>query len=118
MPVESQQGLNVKIANHFARAPYFLFVTIKNNRIIDSYTKKNYFLKQEIQSGLSVSKEILKENIDAILIKKIGEISFHILRDDLISIYLTQGENANNAINNFIAGKLKKIDKSTHLSHK
>ncbi len=118
VPVESQQGLNVKIANHFARAPYFLFVTIKNNKIIDLYTKKNYFLKQEIQSGLSVSKEILKENIDIILIKKIGEISFHILRDDLISIYLTRGENANNAINNFIAGKLKKIDKSTHLSDK
>ena len=118
IPVSSSEDLNAKTVDHFARAPYFLFVVIKNGRIISSYIKKNPFFKQEIRSGLAASKEALKEKIDVVLTKRIGEISFHMLRDALVNIYLTRGESAKRAINNFIAGRLKKLAKPTHLSDK
>ena len=118
VPVDSQQDLDVKTVDHFARAPYFLFVTAKSGQIASFYIKENPFLKKEIRSGLAVSKEVLKENIDVVLTKRIGEISFHALRDALVDIYLTQGESAKRAINNFIAGRLKKLTKPTHPSDK
>jgi predicted Fe-Mo cluster-binding NifX family protein len=65
---------------------------------------------------LAAAKEILKEKVNVVITKEIGEISFHALRDNLIDIYLTKGENVKRAINNFLNERLKKLEKATHLS--
>ena len=118
IPINNDKGLDSKIIEHFGRAEYFLFVTIKNKKIISLYTKKNFFINEKIRAGLSVSREIVKEKIDIALTKEIGEISFYALRDNLVDIYSIQEGNVKKVINNFINGKLKKLDKPTHLSNK
>ncbi len=116
IPVNNQSGLESEIAEHFGRAQYFLFINIKNNQIISHYIKKNPFIAKKIRSGLAAAKEILKEKVNVVITKEIGEISFHALRDNLIDIYLTKGENVKRAINNFLNERLKKLEKATHLS--
>lgn len=118
IPIEEDNGLDSEIVEHFGRAKYFLFITVKNRKIISFYVKENIHINKKIRAGLTVSNYILKENIDVLLTKKIGEISFHTLRDNLVGIYLVRSKNINVAINNFIDNKLKKLDKSTHLSDK
>jgi len=75
-------------------------------------------MSKEIQAGLSTAKNILNEKVNILLTKKIGEISFHTLRDSFVDIYLVKTNNINQAINDFIENKLKKLDKSTHISDK
>jgi len=118
IPIKEDNKLDSEIVEHFGRAKYFLFVILKNNKITSYYVIKNNFIDKEVRAGLSVSKHILKENIDVILTNKIGEISFHTLRDNLVDIYLVQTKNVKQAINDFIENKLKKLDKPTHLSDK
>lgn len=116
IPIQENNKLDSEIVEHFGRAKYFLFVTVKNKKIISSYVKKNIFIDKEVRAGLSVSNDILKEDIDVVLTREIGEISFHTLRDGLVDIYLVQTKNVKQAINYYIDDDLKKLDKFTHLS--
>ncbi len=115
-PIGDNNGLNSEIVDHFGKARNFLFVVLKNKEIISFYVKKNVFVDKKIRAGLSVSKDILKENIDVVLTREIGEISFHMLRDNLVDMYLVKTKNVKRAINIFLNNKLKKLDKSTHLN--
>jgi len=115
---EDGDDLDLKTINHFGRAKYFLFVNLKNKKIISSYTKENIYSQKEVRSGLSAAKEALKENIDLVITKRIGEISFHTLHDALVDVYLFDGEKASEAIQNFLEGKLEKLEKATHESDK
>ncbi len=118
IPIVDNRGLNSKIIDHFGRAKYLLFVSLKNKKIISSYVKKNTYTEKEIQAGLSTAKNILNEKVNILLTQKIGEISFHTLRDSFVDIYLVKTINIEQAIDDFIENKLEKLDKSTHLSDK
>ncbi len=118
IPITDDRGLDSEIIDHFGRAKYLLFVSLKNKKITSSYVKKNTYTEKEIQAGLSTAKNILNEKVNILLTKKIGEISFHTLRDSFVDIYLVKTNNINQAINDFIENKLKKLDKSTHISDK
>ena len=69
-------------------------------------------------AGLATAKYVLSEKIDAIILRRIGEIAFHALRDGYVEIYLTDGKTAKQVIDNFARNKLKKLSKPTHLSDK
>jgi predicted Fe-Mo cluster-binding NifX family protein len=119
IPVDENGGnLDLRTVNHFGRAKYFLFVVLKNKKIISSYTKKNDFFEKEVRSGLGASKEVLQENIDVLITQRIGEISFHTLHDALVDVYLSDKERSGEAIEDFIAGRLEKLKKATHGSDK
>ncbi len=119
IPVDSDgDDLELRTVNHFGRAEYFLFIVLKNNKIISSYTKKNAFFEKEIRSGLATAKDVIQENIDVVITKRIGEISFHTLHDAMIDVYLSDEEKSGEVIQDFIEGKLKKLEKSTHENNK
>ncbi len=118
IPISEDKGMDSKIINHFGRAQNFLFVTVKDKDIVSHYTKKNIYTKKEVRAGLSSAKNILDEKINVLLTKKIGEISFYTLRDNFVDIYLAKSNSAEQAVSDFLDGKLKKIEKSTHLSDK
>lgn len=118
IPTADDHGLDSEIIDHFGRAKYFLFVYLKNEKIISFYVKKNINIQKKIRAGLSSSKNNLDEKIDILLTKKIGEISFHTLRDSFVDIYFTESRTAKQAIDDFIKNKLKKLNKPTHSSDK
>jgi predicted Fe-Mo cluster-binding NifX family protein len=60
----------------------------------------------------------LDEKVNVLLTKKIGEISFHTLRDNFVDIYTVKSNNANQAVIDFIENKLEKLERPTHLSDK
>ena len=118
IPINDDNGLDSKIIEHFGRAKNFLLVTIKNKKILSFKVKNNIHINEKVRAGLAVAKNGLDENIDIVLTKEIGEISFYALRDNLIDIYLVESDNAKKEINNFLENKLKRLDKPTHLSNK
>ncbi len=118
IPLVEKKDINSRVSPHFGRAIYFLFAIIEKNKLKKYYIKKNKFFGKPVRAGLSTVKEILKENVDAVVVKEIGEISFHTLRDALIDVYLTKGRTAKEVVDNFVKNKLKLLKKPTHSSEK
>jgi len=118
IPVSDKNHMSSKVNGHFARARYYLFVQIQERRIKSHYLKDNLSAKKDVRAGLSAAKEVLKENIDAVVLKRVGEISFHTLRDNLIDIYLTKGDTAKDIVDNFMQGRLRLVTEPTHSSDK
>lgn len=113
IPVTRKKGLNSSLANHFGRAPYFLFINLKGKKIKGHYFLKNPYQNQKFRAGLAASKLIVEQKGEVLITREIGEISFHTLRDNLFDIYLTKGKKVKTIIDYFIKGKLKILVKPT-----
>ncbi len=113
VPVSEKNGLTSKVVQQFGRAPCFLFATVSDKEIGEFYIKENPYKDKPIRAGLYVAHLIVKEGVDVLLVKDIGEISFHVLHDHLVDIYKVQGNTAEKAIKNFIKGRLKRIIEPT-----
>ena len=76
-----------KISPSFASAPRFAEYVVKNGQILSKSAFPNEFLTKKIRRGLAVAKQILERKPYAVVVKNIGEISFHTLRDANVIIY-------------------------------
>jgi len=113
IPVKEKKGLSSKVMEQFGRASYFIFVEIKDKKIVRHYVKKNPFKEKKVRVGLSVVNFLVKEKIDALVAKEIGEISFHMLRDNLADVYKIEGKTVNQIVNRFINDQLIRLTKPT-----
>lgn len=113
VPVKENKGMDSEISNHFGRAEYFLIADIKGNKVVNWRIEKNPYLGKEIRAGLAVSKWIAGEKVEVVLTREIGMISLHFLRSNLIEVYSSYDKYAREAINNFIEGNLKVLEKPT-----
>ncbi len=118
VPIKNKDGLDSIIVGHFGRADYFMYVVMRDGKIESWSIKENPHVKKDVRAGLSAAKEVLSENIDAIVLQRIGEIAFHALRDGYVDIYRTDGKTAKQVIDNLMNKKLDRLDKPTHSSEK
>jgi cation diffusion facilitator family transporter len=109
MPVKADDGLDSEVMDNFGRATYFLFVTLDEGKVMDVSAEKNRFKERKTKAGLSVSNYLTGKGVTAVVTRKMGEISFHTLRDHLIEVYETRGRTAKAVVNNFVKGKLKPL---------
>lgn len=112
IPVE-KGTLDSKVMNHFARANYFVFAKVKDKELLKTWIEKNPFKEKEVRAGLSVSHWLIDKKATAIVTKEIGEISFHTLRDHLVLVYETNGNTAQEVIDNFLSGNVNLLEKPT-----
>ena len=113
IPIEENMGLDSEIATKFSRAPYFLFINIKNKEIKGHYILDNPYKEQDVRTGLAVSKLITKQKAGVVIVSDIGEISFYALRESLIDIYKVQGGTAREGVNKFITKSLEEVENPT-----
>jgi len=113
IPIRNKDGLNSRIMDHFGRANHFMFITIKEGEVQSLYTRDNPHKLKKVRAGLSVAQDILKEKVDVLITRQIGEISIHDLRDHLIDVYLTKRKIVKNAIDDFIDNKLEQLMEPT-----
>jgi cation diffusion facilitator family transporter len=115
IPIEKNKGLSSEVSEHFGRANYFIFAIVdkKEGKIISFYTKNNPYKERTAKAGLFTANFFVKERIDALITKEVGETSFHTLRDNLIDIYKAEGKTAREVIENFMKGKLEILNKPT-----
>jgi len=119
VPVKSSHGLSAQVEAHFGRAPWFLLVTIDSQNITETKTIKNPFVKKNTRAGLAVINRFVKEHeLDAVLVREIGEIAFYALRDHCAEIYLSSEGTAEDTLRNYIDKKLEYLTAPTHSSEK
>ncbi len=108
---------NGKVSDHFARAQEFEIVKIdvKNRKILNKKRIKNPYFNKQVRAGLSAAKFLLKQNIDYIITKEIGEISLHTLSDNAVAVIKAENESIEKTIKDFLNERLKLIKHATKI---
>jgi predicted Fe-Mo cluster-binding NifX family protein len=107
--------MDSKIHCHFGRAPYFVILKItgKNVEIEDFY--HNEFLGEKKHVGVKVIKAVIWHKLDLLFTSQIGEISFHMLRDNFVGIYKTnEGLSVKDVIRKYRNQEIEQITQPTH----
>jgi cation diffusion facilitator family transporter len=115
IPVQNVEGLEALVHGHFARAPYFVILKLDPDRteIEDFY--KNEFLEENKHIGVKVARIAVLYEIDLLFTSRIGEISFHILKDHLVDIYqVKEGLSIHEVIDLYHFNQLKPMTGPTH----
>ena len=115
VPVKDINGLDSKVHGHFGRAPYFVIIRIgdKDIEIEDFYY--NEFLSEEKHIGVKVIRAVIKYKLDLLFTSRIGEISFHMLKDNFVDIYkVTENLSVQGIIEKYRNNQLVRITTATH----
>jgi len=113
IPIIEGEGLDSKVASHFGRAKSLMFLRLENGDVKSYSVWRNPHIKDPARAGLMTAHQAVKEGIDVLLTRNIGEISFHTLRDHLVDIHLARGETVREVVNEFIKGETQRLEKPT-----
>jgi cation diffusion facilitator family transporter len=115
IPVEDINGLQSKVHGHFGRAPYFIILKIHGDRVDIEDFYLNEFLDKEMHIGVKVIKAVIGHGLDVLFTSQIGELSFHMLKDNFVDIYSVQEHmTVQEVIDKYRAGELAQITAPTH----
>ena len=115
IPVKDMNGLDSKVHGHFGRAPYYIILKLNgdNAEIEDFYY--NEFLGEKKHIGVKVIKTIIRYKVDLLFTSRIGEISFHMLKDNFIDIYrVEEGLSVQDITERYRKGQIKPLAIPTH----
>lgn len=108
---------DARVSEHFGRAEFFAVATISSGAVQKTEFIRNPARREPARAGLAAIKEILKSReVDAVLTRKIGEISFHALRDHYIEVYEAPDDTVRNTLAQFASGGLRPVRAPTHAS--
>ncbi len=113
VPVDTKNGANSLISDHFGRSKFFAICTVVDNNLKSTRIYSNPFFGKKIRAGLSVAKFVLSKKADIVITKEIGEISFNALKSNLVEVYLTDSNYVKDAIAMLTQGKLEKVENPT-----
>lgn len=116
IPVKENLGIDSVVDHHFARASGFLILKLKDNQTetVDFY--KNKFLRKKEHLGVKTSRCAIESEIDVLFTASIGEISFHILKSNMIDVFKAEaGSSVKKTIDDYYANKLKRLGEPDHL---
>jgi predicted Fe-Mo cluster-binding NifX family protein len=86
IPVQDKNGLDSKLHGYFGRAPYFIIVKLINGQVSFDRYLSNEFLDKKGHIGLNIVKLMISHKINLLFISRIGEISFHMLKNNFVDI--------------------------------
>jgi len=107
IPVEDDNGLHSRPAKKLTEANHILFVDVDKGTISKISIRSNPGIEKTKKARLQALDMIVKQGADVLTARKIGEISFHTLRDHMVDIYRTEGKTAREVVERYIDGRLK-----------
>ena len=115
IPVKEIKGLDSEVHKHFGRAPYFIILRLDGDDINIEDFYYNEFLGEKKHIGVKVIRVVIKYKLDTLFTSQIGEISFHMLKDNFVDIYnIEEARTVRDVIEKYRTGKLKRITTPTH----
>jgi len=90
IPIVEARGLESRNSMHFGNAPFFAFIEVERGQIANVYLKTNKTAGLVRKKGIDAAKLLVDERVDVVLAGGIGEGPFHLLRDNLVQVYILQ----------------------------
>ncbi len=115
IPVAEMNGIDSRIHAHFGRAPYFVVISISEHdtEIIDFYL--NEFLGEKIHIGVKIIRALLQCKLGLLFTRGIGELSFYMLKENFIDIYVVTEElTVGEIVQTYRDGRLSRLTTPTH----
>jgi cation diffusion facilitator family transporter len=110
IPVVEDKGLESKTSGHFGNVPFFAFIELENNQTRNVYVKVNRAARILRKKGIGSAQFLVDEKVDVVLAGGMGEGPFHLLRDDLVQIFvLPEQVELKEAIRLFNENKLERM---------
>ncbi len=111
----SSSGENLESAMDikFGRCPFFIIVDIKDKKIESSKAIKNSAMMQGGGAGIAAAQLVGNEGANAVIAANVGPRAFGILHQLGIAIYQGFQGTVRDNVQQFIEGKLKKLDTDT-----
>lgn len=115
IPVQKMDGLNSRVHGHFGRSPYFIVVNLNNDETYIEDFYLNEFLHGKGHIGLQVVKAIINYKADLLFAASVGEISFHMLKNNFVDIYrVDKDATVSEIIELYRLNQLVSISEPTH----
>jgi len=115
IPVKDINRLESKVHGHFGRAPYYIILMINDGEVEIEDFYYNEFLGEKKHIGAKVIKAVIKYKLDLLFTARIGEISFHMLKDNFVDIYkVEEGALVRDVIKKYQNAELEQILAPTH----
>ena len=115
IPVKNINGLDSKVHGHFGRAPYFVILEINGDNIEIEDFYYNEFLGEKKHIGVKVIKAVVRYKLDLLFTSEIGEISFHMLKDNFVDIYRVEEDlSVREITEKYREGQIKPLTTPTH----
>jgi cation diffusion facilitator family transporter len=117
IPVQGRNGLKERIAEHFGRADAFLLATLEDGELKDFAVENNPFQHKSVRAGLAVINRFVKEKqLDAVIVRELGEIAFHGLRDNFVDVFHADEGTAEQILKDYAQKRLEYLRGPTHSS--
>jgi cation diffusion facilitator family transporter len=88
IPSVEDRGLGSRISTHFGNVPFFAFIELENNQTKYVYVKVNSAARITRKKGIGAAQFLVDEKVDVVLAGGMGEGPFHLLRDNLVQIFV------------------------------
>ncbi len=88
IPVVEDNGLESKTSGHLGNVPLFAFIELENNQTKYVYFKANRAATIARKKGIGAAQFLVDEKVDTVLAGGMGEGPFHLLRDNLVQIFV------------------------------
>jgi len=110
IPTVEDKGLESMTSAHFGNAPFFAFIELEDSQVGKVYVKGNEAVRTLRKKGMGAAQFLVDEKVDVVLAGSVGEGPFHLLRDNLVQIYvLLERVELNEAIRLFNENMLEKM---------
>ena len=88
IPTLEDKGPESRTSAHFGNVPFFVFIELENNQTKYVYVKVNKAARIAMKKGIGAAQFLVDEKVDAVLSGGMGEGPFHLLRDNLVQIFV------------------------------
>jgi cation diffusion facilitator family transporter len=92
IPVVEDRGIESGTSVHFGNVPFFAFAEIEGRETRNVYIKSNRAIGLTRKKGIETARFLVDEKVDVVLAGGIGDGPFHLLKDNLIKIYILPGK--------------------------
>jgi len=106
----TDKNIESDVSDIFGRCPYFIIAEIKDGKIEKTESIKNESVDQTGGAGISTAQLMAEKDVNVVITRNVGPRALDVLNQFNIETYSGEGV-VKNALQEFIDGKLKKIEK-------
>jgi cation diffusion facilitator family transporter len=88
IPVVEDKGMESMTSTHFGNVRLFAFIELENKQVRNVYFKTNMGARDARKKGIRASQFLADEKVNMVLAGGMGEGPFHVLRDNIVQIYV------------------------------
>jgi predicted Fe-Mo cluster-binding NifX family protein len=115
IPVSENRGKDSPISEHFGRAPYFAFVKVKDNTIVDISVEENPLAQDHVHGA--VPNFVKEKGAELVIVRGIGRRAIAAFEAMGVKVIKGASGTVEEVVNQYLSGQLKDSDYEVHDHH-